>query len=502
VYTARVKWGVAVVLVLALAAGQARAQSPDVRRTVVYRFTPTARAQIALWLESVDGTRFVTLALTQATAKRGIGNRPGASQMNSGYHWPYGRREGVLPVWAHRRAGVPGAAVFPRVIFQDRRSEGDASQAETTIPADSSPDAYFCLSFNLATTQRDALDAVSCASAFNGDKGRFITPTDVQSGYGEPYQQAGVGMLRALDLTSLYPPRTDVVPCRSNGCADHPDVGKFASETMRVMPNLDAISMATPSGDVNQVLAFEVPGDWPDGDGLAFLEINTEGDYDASYNDMLLPTPTLQANAWDTWAMNYGYPFRGQPSVVFRVGVRIGSPGSASERDPIGYAASLDGTGSGGGDIRALDSRIANDPMLAPGSGADRLRLGGGNLRLIVETTVTPAPRDAGGGPDDGEGGTNVSRDAGAVAPDAAADAATPAVCAPGRTVTCACVGGTSGAQTCNSDGKSYGICQCPTLGSRSRGCRCDVSGAGGGAAEALPLLLALLLVRRPRRRR
>jgi hypothetical protein len=47
--------------------------------------------------------------------------------MNSGYHWPYGRREGVLPIWAHRRAAAPGAGQFPRVIFQNR-AEGYASR--------------------------------------------------------------------------------------------------------------------------------------------------------------------------------------------------------------------------------------------------------------------------------------------------------------------------------------------------------------------------------------
>jgi hypothetical protein len=72
-------------------------------------FTPTKRAQIAVWIEREDGTFVETIALTQAVAYRGIGNRPGALQMNSGYRWPYGRREGVLPVWAHRRAAATDA---------------------------------------------------------------------------------------------------------------------------------------------------------------------------------------------------------------------------------------------------------------------------------------------------------------------------------------------------------------------------------------------------------
>jgi hypothetical protein len=95
-------------------------------RIVEVHFTPTARAQIAIWVETADGTFLRTLRLTEATARRGIGNRPGALQMNSGFHWPYGRREGVLPVWAHRR--VAAQEPFPRVIFQNRASEGYASR--------------------------------------------------------------------------------------------------------------------------------------------------------------------------------------------------------------------------------------------------------------------------------------------------------------------------------------------------------------------------------------
>jgi len=87
---------------------------------------------------------------------RGIGNRPGAAQMNSGFRWPYGRRESVLPVWAQRRAAAPGAGQFHRVIFQNRKSEGFASRTSV----DSTLDQYFCLAFDSSTTKRDQLDAV------------------------------------------------------------------------------------------------------------------------------------------------------------------------------------------------------------------------------------------------------------------------------------------------------------------------------------------------------
>src|SRR5262245_49298053 len=158
----------AVVACLATTSAAARAQTGP--RLATFRFVPTARAQIAIWLESADGTRFATVRLTEAVALRGIGNRPGASQMNSGYHWPYGRREGVLPIWAHRRAAAPGAETFHRVIFQNRTSEGWASRSSN----DFSVDSYYCLSFQRAASSMDALDAVTCPSTFNSDKGRYF----------------------------------------------------------------------------------------------------------------------------------------------------------------------------------------------------------------------------------------------------------------------------------------------------------------------------------------
>ena len=70
-----------------------------------------------------------------------------------------------------------------------------------------------------------AVDAVTCASVFSSDKGRFETNTDVQNGYGEPFQdESGAGSKRALAAVSLYPPRIDVTRCSSTGCNDHIDV--------------------------------------------------------------------------------------------------------------------------------------------------------------------------------------------------------------------------------------------------------------------------------------
>ncbi len=348
-------------------------------RIVEVHFTPTARAQIAIWVETADGTFLRTLRLTEATARRGIGNRPGALQMNSGFHWPYGRREGVLPVWAHRR--VTAQEPFPRVIFQNRASEGYASRTSN----DASPDGYFCLSFNQGTTSRDALDAVTCASQFNSDKGRYATDDDENRGYAEPFEMDGGAAMemRRLDTESLYPPRRDVA---NFGTYDHPDVRRFNEDARAAMPEIDAVTMATLPADQARSIQLALPGDWPAGEYVVYVEVNVEGDYNDAYDPERFPTPSLGDSLhWDFWAKTYGYPYRGQPSVVYAIPVQLTPEGGVFRTSsPMGYGS----THGEDGDIRPIDATISDDPTTAPGSGADRLRLVG-DARVTVEVVPT-----------------------------------------------------------------------------------------------------------------
>ncbi|MEO0321378.1 MAG: CFI-box-CTERM domain-containing protein [Myxococcota bacterium] len=369
---------------LAALALPGRASAQD--RVLEVEFTPTERAQLAVWLEAEDGSFVRTLLLTNAVGKYGIGNRPGALQMNSGYRWPYGRREGALPVWGHRRADAQGP--FARVIFQDRRSEGYASRTSS----DFSPDAYFCLSFDRALSDRDALDAVTCASQFNSDKGRYITDDDVDAGYTEPWiDEAGAAGDRALTLTSVYPPRRDL---GDPVLSDHPDVARFAGDARDVMPEIDAVTTATLPGDTRRRLTFAVPDDIPDGAYLVWLEVNTEGDYSDAWGPERFPGPTDPTGTrWDTWAVNFGYPYRGQPSVVYAVPITLsGAEDEAGTATPVGYGDLEGETGT----LRAMDATIAADPDRAPGSGTDRLRIDGqSGHRLVVRvvgTNVCEAP--------------------------------------------------------------------------------------------------------------
>lgn len=359
-------------LVAAMSSHVARAQPA---RALEIRYTPTARAQIAIWVESADGTYMGTIKLTEAVAYRGIGNRPGALQMNSGFRWPYGRREGVLPVWAHRRVSAPGAESFRRVIFQNR-GEGLASR----LVNDYSRDNYFCLSFNQAAAQD--LDAVSCASVFNSDKGRFITSTDVQNGYSEPWQTSpGVEGSRVLTFDALYPPRRDIL-MRTG--FDHVDVDSFRSEALRVMPELDAITMATAPASQPQLIQFDVPDAWPNGDYILYVEANTERDHNASWSTAAHPTP--QSEMYDYWAKAYGFAYRGQPSIVYSLPFTLSTDGGTySTSTPSGYAdvQGLDGT------LRPIDASITDAPQASPGSGADRLRAVGSTPRVVMSVLDT-----------------------------------------------------------------------------------------------------------------
>jgi hypothetical protein len=357
-----------------LASGAAQ----DSDRLLELGFTPTHRAQIAIWIEDAEGTFLGTVALTSSVALRGVGNRPGALQMNSGFRWPYGRREGILPVWGHRRASAPGAEPFPMVIFQDRTSEGFASRTSV----DASPDSYFCLSFDQTTTTREALDAVTCASVFNSDKGRFMSDGDVSAGYAEPFVgSSGYERMRSLGMGSVYPPRRDV---EGLGQFDHPDVARFVSEARRVMPNIDAVTMATPAGDIPRTVQYIAPKEWEDGEYTAWIEINVEGDYNGLFNEETYPTPL--SDMWDVWAETYGYPYRGQPSILYALPFTLGPTVAEFETsDPVGYGT-LHGDS---GEVFTMDSSITDDPDGAPGSGADRLRRTGtqGRFHLLMLAT-------------------------------------------------------------------------------------------------------------------
>ena len=138
------------------------------------------------------------------------------------------------------------------------------------------------------------------------------------------------------------------------------------------MPDIDAVTMATPVGDQPAQLMFSIPASWPVGDYVAWIEVNTEGDYNPIFNELTYPTP--DGDEWDDYAMTTGYPYRGQPAVVYRVPFTLGGDAVFSTSTPVGYA-SVDGSAADIGLLHAMDGTITDNAVGVPGSGADRLRL-------------------------------------------------------------------------------------------------------------------------------
>ncbi|MBA2545109.1 MAG: fibronectin type III domain-containing protein [Deltaproteobacteria bacterium] len=276
--------------------------------------------QIVAWVESPAGVYVDTAFITQQTGSFGIGNRPGRYDFNSGPNWPYGRRVTTFPVWAHRHG-----LQWDEVVFQN---DDDSNLSH---PFDqSSVENHFC-----RPLQRDepSWDAYSCASRVFTDKGLFST----------------------VGNKSLYPPRADLEAANQ----DDPVVDMFD-----LLNPFDTVSQATPPAGTLATLSWPVPETLPFGDYVMFVEVSREFDTNSTYNTSVFPAPT--GIPW----MEYGEPYRGQPSVVYRIPFTILADGTttASTAEYVGYGdpEGIDGN------LRAPDNTITSD---VPGSGAARLQL-------------------------------------------------------------------------------------------------------------------------------
>src|SRR3954469_20405119 len=152
--------------------------------------------QIAIWLESADRSKFIdTLLVTNATALRGIGNRPGHWSLPSSPKFPYGKRLMALPVWAHTRGKL-----YDVGIMQDGADKEFWLGFHESV---SSPDPYYCRPMSASEID---VDAISCPTAvFNSAKGR----------------------LSKTDPKVYYPPRNDLRMFTDRDC-DMPGGGAAA----------------------------------------------------------------------------------------------------------------------------------------------------------------------------------------------------------------------------------------------------------------------------------
>ncbi|MBK9032694.1 MAG: fibronectin type III domain-containing protein [Myxococcales bacterium] len=291
-------------------------------RVIDLDLQPSDDLQMVAWLEDSAGNYIATLFITDAVGRRGIGNRPGRYDFNSGPRWPYGRRITTFPIWSHKHG-----LEFPSLEFQNR----DDSNLSHPFNQSSS-EAFFCRPL---APNEPGWDTATCSSPIFTDKGK-VTATG----------------------TSLYPPREDIA--RVDGI-DDPAVGMFDQ-----MNPFDEVSQATPAADLPFSLSWPMPGDLPQGDYVVVVEVNKEFDHNSSYRPEDRPSPT--GIPWS----NYGLPYRGQPSVVYRLPVTVGtSTMTAMTATYAGYGDPDDGDGVDG-DLRAPDATISTG---VPGSGAARLLL-------------------------------------------------------------------------------------------------------------------------------
>ncbi len=304
-------------------------------RVVEATFKPAEQLQIVVWLEDMSGNFLSTVYVTDGVGRRGLGNRPGRFDFNSGPRWPYGRRIATFPVWAHRHGES-----FPLVVFQNDDDNNLSHPFD-----ESSMEAFYCRPLR---PDEPMWDSGTCASSIYTDKGKF-----------------------AASGTSLYPPREDIAIVEG---IDDPVVAMYDP-----MNTLDQVSGATPLPDQPFSVTWPIPEDLPMGQYVLWIEVAKEFDHNATYNPSSFPEPV-----GIPWA-EYGEPYRGQPSVVYSVPFSYGkvtSAAMASEYRGYGDPDGLDGN------VRPADSTIDTQ---TPGSGGARLLLhtdGADTYRVKVEARL------------------------------------------------------------------------------------------------------------------
>lgn len=326
--------------------------APGVCHIVDVQMQPEARTdlrparnqppQIVVWVEDAQGNFIDTVFITQAVGTYGLGNRPGRYDFNSAPNWPYGRRTTTFPVWATKKPER-----FDSIMFQDG-NENNLSHAFD----ESSREQHFCRPMTPdPNSVKDAphYDAMTCASpnAVFTDKGR-----------------------REPSIESKYPPRQDMT--RSPG-ADSASV-----DTYRDMNPYDAISQATPPVGQLATIGWPLPFELSTGDYVLFVEASTEYDHNATYSEAARPSPNVTFS-------DYGEPYRGQPSVVYRVPFTIADEPKVAETST--YAGYGDPEGDNG-DLHPPDNTITTNVL---GSGVGRLALvtdADGTFRVRVRSRV------------------------------------------------------------------------------------------------------------------
>jgi hypothetical protein len=353
--------------------GVARAQPC---RTVEVAFQPVKNLQIAVWVEDPLGNYVATLYVTRLTGSFGLANRPGNHFLHSAVRFPYGRRDMVLPVWAHKRNKSYGFVTMGGAAGNDPSncpsSIADGSKAcdDNTIAFHagvSSTEPFYCSpSGGMITQNPQGVDVVTCASGFFGSKGAYASG----------------------GLMSFYPPRADLTMFNTN---DGPDARAFSS-----VNDLGAVSGATPQ--LEQLI--DPPIRWrpfTDGQYVVKVEMSLESDTNAFHNYTYCVDDQNGGSSCGGFN-SYGHDFTGQPSVIYSVPITVGAdPDEETTSSYEGYSEYVMATGSTGNELPP-DMTISD----MPGTGAGRLldaTDGGKTFRLRARSSPTC---DSGGSGDGG----------------------------------------------------------------------------------------------------
>ncbi len=341
---------------VALAAPAARGDTPC--RTVSIDFKPVKSLQIAVWIEDTQGNYVATAYVTRLTGTFGLANRPGNHFLHTAARFPYGRRDMVLPIWAHKRNKTYGYVVMGGLAGNSPSNcnafDGSGSCDDNTIAFHagvSSPEPFYCSPSGGVITQNSmGLDVVSCASPFYGSKGAY----------------ASDGRL------SFYPPRADLT---SFNQYDSNEAHQYAS-----VNDLGAVSGATPQ--LEQLL--NPPIQWKsfaDGNYVVKVEASLESDFNSSYDFTYNVDSQTSFNS-------YGHNFLGQPSIVYSVPITVGPDPDVEVSSTYEGYAQFDPTNGSTGVELPPDGSISD----TPGSGAGRLldvSDSGMSFRLRARSTPT-----------------------------------------------------------------------------------------------------------------
>ena len=237
----------------------------------------------------------------------------------------------------------------------------------------SSPEPYFCRPM----AQPEIVDAVTCPS------GQF---------------RSVKGLLDSTQPASYYPPRADLFNFGGTLCL--PRIGYpgscYPGDSAQYtgMNDVDVVAAATPPYGTPFTGSWVVPADLAPGEYRLSIEVAKEFDGNATYQH----ANEVSALDMQSYAAYGQHGNVGQPSVLFRVPVRLGTDAGATAASTTDIAGYGDWSGASG-DVNQPDATITS----GPGSGEGRLVLmngAGGPARVTVtlgtcpsvDCTVSPAP--------------------------------------------------------------------------------------------------------------